>query len=102
MGRVFVGQTRVFEEVTRRNSGLGEVLDDEVAVDGAVFAEFLEALVSLYGGTNHPVLHGLLRGYIGAGLVLAQRADVLKMSPENLADDGWLEYAEELSRSMAR
>ncbi|MEV8377561.1 DUF6086 family protein [Kribbella sp. NPDC056861] len=97
---MFVGQTRVFEEVTKRSSGLGDVLDDEVAIDGALFAEFVEALVDLHDGTNHPVLHSLLKGYIGTALVLAQRSAVLRVSKERLAAGGWLEYAEGLARSM--
>lgn len=55
-------------------TGISPGRADEHEVDPDTFAALVDALVTRYLSSNHPVLRSLLEGFLGPALVLAERA----------------------------
>lgn len=86
VGRLYVGQARLFETLLGTASGISDVTSDTVYVDKSVFSEFVGALTQLHEGSNHPVYRNLMRGFVATSLILARRANLPSPDPEDLRD----------------
>jgi hypothetical protein len=74
-GRLFARLAEALVPWAGRPSGIGVTPGDpdDHPIDGAVFAEFADALVAEYRATSHPIKRGLLEGFVATAAVLARR-----------------------------
>lgn len=99
--RMFVLQSRCMEDILSKESGVGDLFDDQAIVDGAKFAAFLDRLVAIHTQDRPPV-QSLVGGYLGVALVLAQRANLTIPSLQGDAARYWTKTTEELAPAMPR
>jgi hypothetical protein len=74
-GRLFARLAEALVPQAGRPSGIGVTPGDpdDHPIDGALFAEFADALVAEYRATSHPINRGLLEGFVATAAVLARR-----------------------------
>jgi hypothetical protein len=74
-GRLFARLAEALVTPAGRPSGIGVTPGDpdDHPIDGAVFAEFVGALVAEYRATSHPITRALLEGFVATAAVLARR-----------------------------
>lgn len=102
LARAFLGQADVLARLVGKDTGLGEVIEDECEIDPAVFPAFVDTLVKAYQDSNNEALRALLKGFVSVALVLVDRmgAEALSIRPEYA--DMWATESETQARSMPR
>jgi hypothetical protein len=85
-GRLFLRQVEVFEAELKLPSGIGQGRywgdPDTLAVDPAVYAEFVRGLVAWHCRTGHSVILALSEGFVATAVALARRAGIEVEMPE--------------------
>lgn len=100
VARIFVGQVSQLEAAYGRQSGVGEIIDDECDIDGDSFSMFVEFISVKFSESNNPSLRVLLEGVISISMVLLTRASRAIQLPAE--DEGhWLRVTHSLSPSMS-
>lgn len=74
-GLLFTHLAEAYVPLAGRPSGIGVTPGDpnDHPVDGAVFAAYVDALVTEYRATSHPIKRALLAGFVATAAVLARR-----------------------------
>lgn len=102
IGRLFKGQAEAVAEAFRVHSGIGDIIEDECAIDLPVFERFLAEAVKQYEHATHPVLRSLIVSVITTASVLAERAG--GRLPESKPDqaEAWAQLRDQLGHFMPR
>jgi hypothetical protein len=102
LARAFLGQAEVLSRLIGRDTGLGEIVEDECEIDPTLFPAFVDALVKAYQETNNEALRALLKGFVSVALVLVDRmgAEATSIKPEYA--DMWTTESETQAQSMPR
>lgn len=102
LARVFLGQADVLSRLIGKDTGLGDIVEDECEIDPQVFLAFVDALVKRYQESNNETLRALLKGFVSVALVLVDRmgARVMSISPEYA--EMWATESETQASSMPR
>jgi hypothetical protein len=74
VARIFLGQSKILEDVFNEDSGVGCLEEDEVQIDTSLFVNFVYRLVCEYDRSNNSALQGLIEGFLSISLVLLNRA----------------------------
>lgn len=84
LARAFLGQADVLSRLIGKDTGLGDIIEDECEIDPAVFPTFVDALVKAYQESNNDALRALLKGFVSVALVLVDRmgAEAASIRPE--------------------
>lgn len=83
-------------------SGVGDLIEDEIAIDPPVFEAFISEVVAQYQKATHPIIHSLTVGFISTAMVLLERAggQMPGGTEEELA--AWAELREQHAQWMSR
>lgn len=102
VGYLFKSEADAVAAAFKVNSGIGDLIEDEYAIDLPVFEKFVAEALRQYGRTNHPILKSLTVSVISIASVLVERADgqLPDLEPEQAA--AWAQLRQEHSRSMTR
>jgi peptidoglycan/LPS O-acetylase OafA/YrhL len=74
VAQLFVGMTEALVPVAGLPCGVGDSQSDEYAVAPDTFAAFVDALVTQYLSSNHPIFKAMLAGYLSSAVVMVQRS----------------------------
>ncbi|GAA2842181.1 hypothetical protein GCM10010441_77900 [Kitasatospora paracochleata] len=95
VARLFLAQAGVLAEFVGLPSGLAGIVDDECEVDPEVFEPFVRELIDRHDGSVHPVLRGMLEGFIIPAAVMVERGG-------GRIPVSWSDRTERASGSMTR
>jgi hypothetical protein len=101
-GQLFKCQAEAAAHALGLPSGLGELTQDEVAIDLPIFERFVAKLAEQYQNTGHYIIRSLIAGVLGPSYVMAERAggQLPEIDPQRVP--GWDELQFQFSRSMPR
>ncbi|MFE3015933.1 DUF6086 family protein [Streptomyces sp. NPDC059256] len=74
VAEIFINQAHVVAYAYTMESGIGDIIDDECAIDHQLFLNFISTLADRHEESNNHSLRQLLEGVITVGLVLLVRA----------------------------
>jgi hypothetical protein len=74
VAQLFFRMTEAMVPVVDRPCGVVDLQIDEYAVDPEVFTAFVDALVTQYLASNHPIFKGMLAGYLPQAVVMVERS----------------------------
>jgi hypothetical protein len=74
VAQLFFRMTEALVPVADRPCGVVDVQIDEYAVEPEVFAVFVDALVSHYLASNHPIFKAMLAGYLPQAMVVVEHS----------------------------
>lgn len=102
LARAFLGQADVLSQLIGRDTGLGDIIEDECEIDPSAFSTFVDSLVKTYQESNNDALKALLKGFVSVALVLVERmgAEASSIRPEFA--DMWATESEIQAKSMPR
>ncbi|MFE7958429.1 DUF6086 family protein [Streptomyces sp. NPDC057413] len=100
--RAFIGQADALSQLVGKETGLGEIVEDECHINTAVFGEFLDALAQTYRDSRNEALRALLTGFLSVSLALAERIGLTLPFLGTESADMWAIQREISSRSMPR
>ncbi|MEU2564294.1 DUF6086 family protein [Streptomyces longispororuber] len=102
LARLFLSQAEVLSNFVGRESGLGEIIEDECEVDPQIFTGFVDSLVNEYQDSNNQALRSLIHGFTTVALVLVERmgGSVQSLKPEY--SNMWSVAKSAQERSMPR
>ncbi|SBT44155.1 DUF6086 family protein [Micromonospora auratinigra] len=75
VAELFVRTSEAVAPLVGVPTGIGPMRADDYEIDLDVFVGFVDALVSQYRRSSHPILRSLLEGFLATALVLVDRAD---------------------------
>lgn len=102
LARAFIGQADALSQLVGKETGLGEIVEDECDINTAVFGEFLDALAQTYRDSHNEALRALLTGFLSVSLVLAERIGLTLPPLGTESADMWAIQREISSKSMPR
>lgn len=102
IARLFKGQADAVAAAFHVTSGLGEIIEDECAVDLPAFEKFVAEAVRQYGHATHPILRSLTVSVIATASVLVERADgqLPEVEPDQAV--AWAQLRREHAHFMPR
>ncbi|MFJ7902307.1 DUF6086 family protein [Streptomyces sp. NPDC096198] len=102
LARTFLGQADVLSQLAGKETGLGEIIEDECQIDPAVFTDFVDTLVKTYQESNNEALRALLKGFTSVALVLVERIGCDAPSVMSEYSEMWTTERDAYARSMPR
>lgn len=97
---LFLAEATAVGKVLGCRCGIGEIEEDEIVIDGELFAGFVSVLLREHMETNNEVLRILVEGVLGASLVLLARARIQVEEMDADIRQPWNARVQHLSRSM--
>jgi hypothetical protein len=99
---LFKAQAEAVATAFRTESGVGDIIEDEIAIDLPVFEAFVTEAVARYQRATHPILRSLTVGFISTATVLLERAG--GRLPDGTAEDlaAWARLRQQHSQWMSR
>jgi hypothetical protein len=85
VGRLFVEQIRTLEHMLNTDSGVTNIVADEVEIDGDKFADFIDICIDTLSRSNNGPLVVMASGCLAVSLSLyAMASGIWPTLPENL------------------
>ena len=102
-GRLFKGYAESIADTLKTRSGLGDIIEDECAIDLPAFEGFVGTVTDTYEKATHPIVRSLLFAFIPTAQVLLERAgrDIPRAGSDQ-QEAVWAAMRKEHAASMSR